>query len=101
MRAVVYHGPGDVRLDDVPEPKPGRGDLLIEVATVGICGSDLGEYVHDPLFFPIRERHPHSGHFGPTVVISTEPPTNSSCRMSSRSMFAFITPETLWCSPSA
>lgn len=68
MRAVVYHGPGDVRLEDVPEPKPGRGDLLIEVATVGICGSDLGEYVHDPLFFPIRERHPHSGHFGPTVM---------------------------------
>jgi (R,R)-butanediol dehydrogenase/meso-butanediol dehydrogenase/diacetyl reductase len=68
MRAVVYHGPGDVRLEDVPEPRPGPGDLLIEVATVGICGSDVGEYVHDPLFFPVRERHPHSGHFGPTVM---------------------------------
>ena len=68
MRAVVYHGPGDVRIEDVAEPRPGPGDLLIEVATVGICGSDVGEYMHDPLFFPIRAQHPHSGHFGPTVM---------------------------------
>ncbi|HSJ35837.1 MAG TPA: alcohol dehydrogenase catalytic domain-containing protein [Acidimicrobiia bacterium] len=67
MRAVVYHGPGDVRLEEVPTPEPGAGDLLIEVGTAGICGSDLGEYVHEPLFFPIRDPHPHSGHFGPTV----------------------------------
>jgi (R,R)-butanediol dehydrogenase/meso-butanediol dehydrogenase/diacetyl reductase len=67
MRAVVYHGPGDVRLDEVAAPTPADGDLLIEVGTAGVCGTDVGEYVHDPLFFPIRERHPHSGHVGRTV----------------------------------
>ncbi|MGH8913215.1 MAG: zinc-dependent alcohol dehydrogenase [Acidimicrobiia bacterium] len=67
MRAVVYHGPGDVRLEDVPAPRPGPGRLLLQVATAGICGTDAGEYVHDPLFFPIHARHPHSGHRGPTI----------------------------------
>lgn len=68
MRAVEYHGPGDVRLVDRPVPAPGPGELLVRVGTAGICGSDVGEYVHDPLFFPIGERHPHSGHLGPTVA---------------------------------
>ena len=63
----MYHGPGDVRLEETVEPKPGPGELLVQVATAGICGSDLGEYVHQPLFFPIEARHPHSGHFGPTI----------------------------------
>ncbi|HSJ83124.1 MAG TPA: alcohol dehydrogenase catalytic domain-containing protein [Acidimicrobiia bacterium] len=68
MRAVEYHGPGDFRLVERASPTPGAGELLIRVGTAGICGSDVGEYVHDPLFFPIGERHPHSGHLGPTVA---------------------------------
>jgi (R,R)-butanediol dehydrogenase/meso-butanediol dehydrogenase/diacetyl reductase len=45
MRAAVYHGPRDIRIEDVPEPTPGPGDLLIEVSRNGICGSDLHTYV--------------------------------------------------------
>ena len=41
MRQVRVHGPGDVRLDDVPEPDPGPRDALVRVAACGICGSDL------------------------------------------------------------
>ncbi|MBL8777352.1 MAG: alcohol dehydrogenase catalytic domain-containing protein [Acidimicrobiales bacterium] len=41
MRQVRVHGPGDVRLDDVPEPEPGPRDALVKVAACGICGSDL------------------------------------------------------------
>lgn len=67
MRAAVYHGPGDVRFEDMPAPVPGEGELLVDVATVGICGSDVGEYVHEPHFFPVKERHPFSGHAGPTI----------------------------------
>ncbi|MGH8872694.1 MAG: zinc-dependent alcohol dehydrogenase [Acidimicrobiia bacterium] len=67
MRAVMYHGPGDVRLEDVPDPEPGPGQLLVRVATSGVCGTDVGEFVHEPLFFPVVERHPHSGHLGPTI----------------------------------
>jgi (R,R)-butanediol dehydrogenase/meso-butanediol dehydrogenase/diacetyl reductase len=67
VRAAVYYGPGDVRFEDMPAPVAGEGELLIDVATVGICGSDVGEYVHEPHFFPVRERHPFSGHLGPTI----------------------------------
>jgi len=41
MRAAVYHGKEDVRLETVPVPKIGRGELLIRVHTCGICGTDL------------------------------------------------------------
>ena len=41
MRAAVYHGKEDVRLETVPVPKIGLGELLIRVHTCGICGTDL------------------------------------------------------------
>jgi len=41
MRAAVYHGKDDVRLETVPVPAIGRGELLIRVHTCGICGTDL------------------------------------------------------------
>jgi len=41
MRAAVYRGPGEVRLETVPVPEIGPGELLIRVHTCGICGTDL------------------------------------------------------------
>lgn len=41
MRAAVYHGKDDVRLETVPVPRIGAGELLIRVHTCGICGTDL------------------------------------------------------------
>jgi L-iditol 2-dehydrogenase len=41
MRAVVYHGINDMRVETVPVPRIGVGELLIRVATCGICGTDL------------------------------------------------------------
>ena len=41
MRAVVYRGINDMRVETVPVPKAGAGELLIRVATCGICGTDL------------------------------------------------------------
>ncbi len=41
MTAVVVHGPGDYRLEDVPVPKPGTGEILLKVEAVGICTCDL------------------------------------------------------------
>jgi (R,R)-butanediol dehydrogenase/meso-butanediol dehydrogenase/diacetyl reductase len=67
MRAIVYHGPGDVRIEDRPDPEPGPGQIVVRVATAGICGTDVAEYVQQPHFFPIESRHPHSGHHGPTI----------------------------------
>ncbi|HEX6445581.1 MAG TPA: alcohol dehydrogenase catalytic domain-containing protein [Streptosporangiales bacterium] len=41
MKAVVYTAPGELRLTDVPVPRPAAGEVLVEVGHVGICGSDL------------------------------------------------------------
>src|ERR1700745_3808433 len=40
-RAVVYHGINDMRVETVPVPSIGPGELLVKVATCGICGTDL------------------------------------------------------------
>ncbi len=41
MRAVVYRGVNDMRVETVPVPAIGPGELLIRIATCGICGTDL------------------------------------------------------------
>ena len=41
MRAVVYHGINDMRVETVPVPRIGPGELLIKIATCGVCGTDL------------------------------------------------------------
>lgn len=50
MKAAQYYGNRDVRVDEVAEPSPDVGEVLIEVAACGICGSDLGEYLHGPRY---------------------------------------------------
>jgi len=49
MKALRWYGRRDLRLDDVPEPKPGPGELKIRVALAGICGTDLKEYADGPV----------------------------------------------------
>ena len=44
MQAVVCHGPGDYRFEQVPRPVPGPGQALVRVEAVGICASDLKCY---------------------------------------------------------
>jgi L-iditol 2-dehydrogenase len=41
MRAAVYHGVNDVRMETVPVPRIGAGEILVRVHTCGICGTDL------------------------------------------------------------
>jgi (R,R)-butanediol dehydrogenase / meso-butanediol dehydrogenase / diacetyl reductase len=49
MRALRWHGRGDLRLDDVDEPgSPGAGEAVVEVAYCGICGTDVHEYLAGP-----------------------------------------------------
>ena len=41
MRALRFHGPGDLRLEDVPNPEPGPGDVLVQVEVALTDGTDL------------------------------------------------------------
>jgi L-iditol 2-dehydrogenase len=46
MKAVVLHGPGDLRVEDVDDPVLPPGGLLIRTAAAGICGSDVRTWRH-------------------------------------------------------
>lgn len=53
MKAAVWHGVKDIRVEDV-ELKPLKSDeVVVKVAWTGICGSDLHEYVEGPVFIPV------------------------------------------------
>jgi L-iditol 2-dehydrogenase len=41
MQAAVMHSPGDIRLEEVPMPQPGPGEVLLQVEACGVCGSDI------------------------------------------------------------
>ena len=41
MRAVRFYGKEDVRLDAVPVPSPGHGQVRLKPAYVGICGTGV------------------------------------------------------------
>lgn len=67
MKALVYLGPNQLAIRDVPMPQPAAGELLVRVDSVGICGSDMHAYLgHD-------ERRPAPlilGHEAAGIVVS-------------------------------
>jgi alcohol dehydrogenase len=52
MKATVFHGPNDVRVEEVVRPHAGVGEAVIRVTLTTICGTDLhivrGEYPVKP-----------------------------------------------------
>jgi L-iditol 2-dehydrogenase len=44
MQVSVLHGIRDIRLESRPVPQPGPGEVLLKVASVGVCGSDVHYY---------------------------------------------------------
>ena len=52
MRATIFHGPNDIRVEEVPRPSAGAGEAVIRITLTTICGTDLhivrGEYAVKP-----------------------------------------------------
>ena len=46
MRAAVFYGIEDIRVEDIPLPKPGPHEALMKIGKVGICGTDLRIYAN-------------------------------------------------------
>lgn len=68
MKALRFHAAKDLRLDTIADlPAPGPGQVTIRNRFVGICGTDLHEYAHGPIFIP-TEPHPYTGAHGPQVL---------------------------------
>ncbi len=61
MRAAIFYGPGDLRLEDVPSTEPGPGEILVEVKAAATCGTDLKSYRrgHPKLFPTVPARFGH------------------------------------------
>lgn len=69
MKAAVFYGKRDVRLEMMPDPTaPGPGEVILKVSACSICGTDMSEYLHGPLMVPLHEPHLASGHVGPTII---------------------------------
>lgn len=68
MKALRFHAAKDLRIEDIaPLPPPGPGQVAIRNRFVGICGTDLHEYAHGPIFIPTSP-HPYTGAQGPQVL---------------------------------
>ncbi|WP_315700676.1 MULTISPECIES: L-idonate 5-dehydrogenase [unclassified Bradyrhizobium] len=57
MRAVVIHAPKDLRIDSFPDSAPAAGQVRVQIANGGICGSDL-HYYHHGGFGTVRIQQP-------------------------------------------
>lgn len=69
MRAALYHGPGDVRVEEIEEPELDDDQVLIRIELCGICGTDLHEFYDGPVFCPTAsEPHPLTGATAPVVL---------------------------------
>lgn len=68
MRALRFHAARDLRIEEVGEPgEPGAGEVVVRIATCGICGTDLHEYVAGPIVTPV-EPHPLTGAQNPQIL---------------------------------
>jgi (R,R)-butanediol dehydrogenase/meso-butanediol dehydrogenase/diacetyl reductase len=59
MKASRFHGPKDLRIEDIPEPAVDPGTVKLRVEWTGICGTDLHEFEEGPIFIPAAG-HPHA-----------------------------------------
>jgi threonine dehydrogenase-like Zn-dependent dehydrogenase len=63
MRAAMFNGPGKpITIERLPDPAPGRDELLVKVCRCGICGSDISMSGEAPFTLPIgRIGHEYAG----------------------------------------
>jgi L-iditol 2-dehydrogenase len=62
MKAAVLYRPGNIRLEDCPEPQPDRGEVLIRIHACGVCGTDHSLYTGGfPAIYPVIIGHEFSG----------------------------------------
>jgi L-iditol 2-dehydrogenase len=77
MRVSLLRGVGDVAVEQRPVPQPGRGEALVRVTAVGVCGSDVHYYEHGRIG-PYTVAHPLVlGHEASGEVASVGPDVSS------------------------
>lgn len=68
MKAAVWYGKNDIRVEEREIADLGEEDVKISVAWAGICGSDLHEYSHGPVQIPVDQQDPLTGDQAPLTM---------------------------------
>jgi (R,R)-butanediol dehydrogenase/meso-butanediol dehydrogenase/diacetyl reductase len=71
MKAAVWHGKGDIRIEEITDPTPGEGQVKARIKACGICGSDIHEYRDGPFLIPIKP-HPLTHREGGPLILGHE-----------------------------
>ncbi|KAF9452124.1 sorbitol dehydrogenase [Macrolepiota fuliginosa MF-IS2] len=67
MKAGRYYGPGDIRIDNIPDPVPKPGQVKVKV-TQALCGSDLHAYLTNAPVYATNEPHELTGETRPVTL---------------------------------
>lgn len=57
MKAGVYHGPDDIRIEEMNRPELPPGGILVSIKTCGLCGTDVAKYRHQLVKPPVVLGH--------------------------------------------
>ena len=68
MKAAVWHGAKDIRVEDVDLKPTKDNEVVVKVAWTGICGSDLHEYQEGPIFIPVGHKDKLTGGEAPVTL---------------------------------
>lgn len=75
-RAAVLYSAGDLRVEDVPRPEPGPREVIVEIRSVGVCGSDIHYYEEGRIGSFVVEAPLILGHESMGVVVELGPGTS-------------------------
>jgi len=68
MKAIVWYGRKEMRMELPPDPTPRSGEVKLKIKSCGICGSDVHEYYEGPFLIPAKP-HPLTGRsLGPVIM---------------------------------
>lgn len=73
MQVSVLDGPGKLRLEERPVPRPGPGEVLIRIRAVGVCGSDTHYFQHGRIGGFVVEKPLVLGHEPAGEVVAAAP----------------------------
>ena len=68
MKAAVWHGQKDIRVEERELKQLKDNEVTVRVAWAGICGSDLHEYQEGPVFVPVGEKNDLTGEVAPLIM---------------------------------
>lgn len=77
MTAAVLYRPHDLRLEELPVPSPGVGEVLVQVRSVGVCGSDVHYFEHGRIGDFVVEEPLVLGHETSGMIVAIGPEVSS------------------------